>query len=500
MEIRLKTGNSIKNISIINTYAPHIGYPTEIIEEYWKYIEAYTSLIPNNLIKIWCTDNNGQLSRNETNQKYIGKWTMGNKLENLNSQKLSMQCIDNEMVACNTYFIPKDNDKSNLATWYSYTGEVQKQLDYILIEHRYRNWAKNVTNDTIANINSPMQHRALILDLKITLKANYFTKKQDVSCPYDLNKARANPNLICEEIENLNLNNIPIQNLWSSIQGSTLEILIKNYPRKDLGNPKINSNNSTNKIIKQANYELFDLIKSQAKLLKNKRMQSFWADWKDMSHPNHLRYDGNIWNHQIKNNYNMIKNVTRYIKNQKEEAKIKRQEENDMKLKAHISQIKKFRQNGDLPSVLKEFKRFSKKPFVSITELKGNDGINIADPDEIRKKIDLHIEEILNDPKLNPDDDNFQTHLTETNIANNMISCNNDQAIADSNEKRRKSKLWYFLNKNDKTNYSKFLTNEFDEHEIRKAILHQQNARAIGTDHIPPLKLLNLTLLGSRNF
>ena len=25
MEIRLKTGNSIKNLSILNTYAPHIG-------------------------------------------------------------------------------------------------------------------------------------------------------------------------------------------------------------------------------------------------------------------------------------------------------------------------------------------------------------------------------------------------------------------------------------------------------------------------------------------
>ena len=123
MEIRLKTGNSIKNISILNTYAPHIGYPAETIENYWKYIEAYTSLIPNNLVKIWCTDNNGQLSQNTANNKYIGKWTLCTKLENINSRNLSAQCENNEWMACNTYYIPKIMTK-NLATWYS-DGEIQ---------------------------------------------------------------------------------------------------------------------------------------------------------------------------------------------------------------------------------------------------------------------------------------------------------------------------------------------------------------------------------------
>ena len=271
---------------------------------------------------------------------------MGNKLENLNSHMLSLQCINNDMVACNTYFIPKDRDKTNLATWYSYTGDIQKQLDYILIEHRYRNWVKNITNSAIANINSPMQHRALILDLQITLKANYFTKKHNKFCPYDLNKARNNPILIHEGINNLNTNNIPTHDLWNSIRRSTLDILVKNYPHEDHVNPKINNNFTHKNALKQANYDLFDLIKRQAILIKNKNMQSFWADWKDKSHPNHLRYDGNIWNHHIQNNYKMIKKVTQYIKNQKEEAKIKRQEENDIKLKAHITQIKNLDKMG----------------------------------------------------------------------------------------------------------------------------------------------------------
>ena len=114
VEIRLKTGDPIKNISILNTYAPHIGYPTDTMKEYWEYIAAYTSLIPNNLVKIWRTDNNGQLSQNETNKKYIGKWTMGNRLGNINSQNLSKNCGNNELVARNTHFPLKNTIRKTL--------------------------------------------------------------------------------------------------------------------------------------------------------------------------------------------------------------------------------------------------------------------------------------------------------------------------------------------------------------------------------------------------
>ena len=112
MEIRLKTGNSIKNISILNSYAPHTGYPTETIEEYLKYMESYTSLVPNNLVKIWCADNDGQLSQNETSEKYIRKWTLGNKLDNINSQNISKNCENNAWVARNANSPPMEEKKN----------------------------------------------------------------------------------------------------------------------------------------------------------------------------------------------------------------------------------------------------------------------------------------------------------------------------------------------------------------------------------------------------
>ena len=60
MEIRLGDGSPIKGVAILNSCAPHIGYPTEAIGKYRGYVETYISLIPNNLVKVWRADNDGQ--------------------------------------------------------------------------------------------------------------------------------------------------------------------------------------------------------------------------------------------------------------------------------------------------------------------------------------------------------------------------------------------------------------------------------------------------------
>ena len=46
MEIRIKTDNKIQDISILNTYAPHLGYSIEVIKNYWIETNTYISLIP----------------------------------------------------------------------------------------------------------------------------------------------------------------------------------------------------------------------------------------------------------------------------------------------------------------------------------------------------------------------------------------------------------------------------------------------------------------------
>ena len=63
MEIRIKTGSKLANISILNTYAHPNNYTDSQILDFWTNINSYIASIPRKLIRIWRTDNNGQVIR-----------------------------------------------------------------------------------------------------------------------------------------------------------------------------------------------------------------------------------------------------------------------------------------------------------------------------------------------------------------------------------------------------------------------------------------------------
>ena len=60
MEIKLQTGKLIKNISILNAYAPDSNHEFEEIKDHWDIVNNSTRNRPKNLIKCWRADNNGQ--------------------------------------------------------------------------------------------------------------------------------------------------------------------------------------------------------------------------------------------------------------------------------------------------------------------------------------------------------------------------------------------------------------------------------------------------------
>ena len=72
-------------------------------------------------------------------------------------------------------------------------------------------------------MSTPMQHRSIILELRMALKGNYFENRNKVYRPYDLGKARENPELIKEDIENIQINNANIDTLWKHTQGKRSE-------------------------------------------------------------------------------------------------------------------------------------------------------------------------------------------------------------------------------------------------------------------------------------
>ena len=111
MELRIQTGKKVANISILNTYAPRNNYPNTQIYDYWALVNSHIPNIPHKLIRIWCTDNNGQVSQNNHNDKYIGPWRMENNSTNINGDNLAESCINNNYICVNTFFIPKNKIK-----------------------------------------------------------------------------------------------------------------------------------------------------------------------------------------------------------------------------------------------------------------------------------------------------------------------------------------------------------------------------------------------------
>ena len=115
-------------ISIINTYSPNNNGANENILNYWDNVTKYMETIPNNYIKIWRADNNGQISQNKHNNKVVGKWTMSNRIQKGNGVMISKTCVKYKMVCDNTCFCSIANNKSNLSTWYGWDGHAKNKL------------------------------------------------------------------------------------------------------------------------------------------------------------------------------------------------------------------------------------------------------------------------------------------------------------------------------------------------------------------------------------
>ena len=145
MELRLKTGSNLPTISILNTYTPHMGYDVNYRNTHWDIINAYIDSIPHNNTIIWCNDNNGQLSKSLNKERNsIGNWALGNKCEEGNGINLQNCCNEHNLICANTFFIPKNNNKRNLATWHNHDGEISRQIDYVMISNKHRNWIKQI--------------------------------------------------------------------------------------------------------------------------------------------------------------------------------------------------------------------------------------------------------------------------------------------------------------------------------------------------------------------
>ena len=74
------------------------------------------------------------------------------------------------LTATNALRPPKNDDKHNLITWTSGDGGVGKQLDYILVNNKIKNWINCSKAKGTANPNSTKQHKIICMEMRVKFK------------------------------------------------------------------------------------------------------------------------------------------------------------------------------------------------------------------------------------------------------------------------------------------------------------------------------------------
>ncbi|XP_065218893.1 craniofacial development protein 2-like [Planococcus citri] len=152
-------------VSVIQVYAPTSDSSDEDIEDFYDNHEKTLRATKKNEAKIVIGDFNakvGNLAGNVT-----GRYGLGNRNER--GERLIQFCQTNKLIVGNTYFkLPK----CRLYTWKApgdnLNNVIRNQIDYFLINRRYRNALKSVKTYPGADANT--DHTLLLAKLKIKLK------------------------------------------------------------------------------------------------------------------------------------------------------------------------------------------------------------------------------------------------------------------------------------------------------------------------------------------
>ena len=81
-----------------------MGYQTEQINTYCDTLNRYIDAIPNSYIRMWRTDNNGQITRPaNTNTNDIGQWKLTSKTDKGNDEELIQTCTKHNYICANTH-------------------------------------------------------------------------------------------------------------------------------------------------------------------------------------------------------------------------------------------------------------------------------------------------------------------------------------------------------------------------------------------------------------
>jgi hypothetical protein len=162
--ISVKTKHTILNI--IQVYAPTSSHSNEECDELYNEVKKLLKITKKEDVSIVMGDFNAKVGAGSVDG-VVGNYGLGSRNER--GDKLIEFCIDQNQVITNTWFkLPA----RRLYTWKhpadSSERILRNQIDFIMINHRYRNAIKKVQTYPGADVDS--DHNILVAEMKITPK------------------------------------------------------------------------------------------------------------------------------------------------------------------------------------------------------------------------------------------------------------------------------------------------------------------------------------------
>ena len=125
--------------------------------------------------------------------KTVGAYGLGTQNEGMRGEKLIEFCEQQQLWIANTWF---QNHKRRLYTWKS-PGDKRYQIDFILINQRFKNSIKNAK--TLPGADADTDHNLLVVDMITRLK--HVTRKKQSTKRWDLMKLEENKKNIANVLE-----------------------------------------------------------------------------------------------------------------------------------------------------------------------------------------------------------------------------------------------------------------------------------------------------------
>ena len=151
------------NINIIQVYAPTSESSDEDIDMFYNDVEIARKHCKSNEVSIISGDFNAKVGH-EAVEGVLGNFGLGTRNER--GIRLIEWAKINNMIISNTWF---KHHPRRMWTWQSPDGQTRNQIDYILINSRYRNALLDTAVITSADCDS--DHRLVASKFRLKLKA-----------------------------------------------------------------------------------------------------------------------------------------------------------------------------------------------------------------------------------------------------------------------------------------------------------------------------------------